>query len=227
VETRLAALPGVETVALTTGVPIWGYGTVRHVYTEAQADADKANVPRASHVMITADFFKVLGVSLLEGRMFAPDIKPDDPRVVIVNAALARQFWPGESAIGRRIASINGEETTWAEIIGVVPDVESAADIGNGETPLQVYRPIVHEPWSWVRFAIRSEKPETLTDTVRLALAEVDADLPATDIMTPAETGARLIVVAILGGANNRARVAAVDSTASFQAPAQHGPSSA
>ncbi|HEY5551609.1 MAG TPA: FtsX-like permease family protein, partial [Opitutaceae bacterium] len=205
VETRLAALPGVEHVALTTGVPIWGYGTVRHIYTEAQADADKANVPRASHVMITADFFKVLGVSLLEGRMFAPDIKPDDPRVVIVNAALARQFWPGESAIGRRIASINGEETTWSEIIGVVPDVESAADIGNGETPLQVYRPIVHEAWSWVRFAIRSEQPASLTDTVRLALAEVDADLPATDIMTVKQawdlSQHNLIVVAnILGG---------------------------
>jgi putative ABC transport system permease protein len=156
-------------------------------------------------VMITADFFKVLGVSLLEGRMFAADIKPDDPHVVIVNAALARKFWPGESAVGRRIASINGEETTWSEIIGVVPDVESAADIGEGETPFQIYRPIVHEPWSWVRFAIRSEQPAMLNETVRLALAEVDADLPATDIMTVQQAWDRsqhnLIVVAnILGG---------------------------
>jgi predicted permease len=205
VETRLAALPGVEQVALSTGVPIWGYGTNRNIFTEAQADADKSNLPRASHVMITADFFKVLGVSLLEGRVFAADIKADDPHVVIVNAALARKFWPGESAVGRRIASINGEETIWSEIIGVVPDVESAADIGEGDTPFQIYRPIVHEPWSWVRFAIRSEQPAMLNETVRLALAEVDADLPATDIMTVKQAWDRsqhnLVVVAnILGG---------------------------
>jgi hypothetical protein len=155
--------------------------------------------------MITADFFKVLGVSLLEGRVFAADIKADDPHVVIVNAALARKFWPGESAVGRRIASINGEETIWSEIIGVVPDVESAADIGEGDTPFQIYRPIVHEPWSWVRFAIRSEQPAMLNETVRLALAEVDADLPATDIMTVKQAWDRsqhnLVVVAnILGG---------------------------
>jgi predicted permease len=200
VHTRLAALPGVENVALTTGVPLWGYGTDRQIFTEAQADAEKANLPRASHVMITSDFFKVLGVSLVEGRMFAPDIKPGDPKVVLINSALARKLWPGESAVGRRIASINGDETVWSEIIGVVPDVEPAASIGNRDTPFQIYRPIVHEAWSWVRFAIRSNQPAALTDTVRMALAEVDADLPATDVMTFAQawdrSGRNLVVVA-------------------------------
>jgi len=200
VETRLAALPGVESVALTTGVPIWGFGTDRQIFTESQADADKANLPRASHVMITSEFFKVLGVPLLEGRMFAPDIKLGDPKVVIINEALARKLWPGESAINRRIASINGDETVWSEIIGVVPDIESAANIGNSRTPFQVFRPLVHEAWSWVRFAIRSQQPAALNQTVRVALAEVDADLPATDVMTVAQAWDRsqhnLVIVA-------------------------------
>ena len=205
VETRLQALPGVEDVALTTGVPIWNYGSDRQIMTEGQADADPANLPLASHVMITADYFKVLGVQLLEGRMFPDDIKESDPRVVIVNEALARKFWPGESAVGHRIASINGKETTWSEVIGVVPDIEPAVDISNARTPFQIYRPIVHEPWSWVRFAIRSENPAALVDTVRTALAEVDADLPATDVMTVKQAFDRsqhnLVVVArILDG---------------------------
>ena len=205
VEARLAALPGVDAVALTTGIPVWGYGTARQVFTEKQAAGDKTNLPLANHVMITADFFKVLGVSLLEGRGFARDIKPEDPKVVIVNEALARQFWPGRSALGQRLASINGAETVWSEVIGVVPNTESAADTGNSRTPYQVFRPIVHEPWTWVRFAIRSEHPATLTDTVRRALAEVDADLPATDVMTVAAAVDRsnhnLVVVAqILDG---------------------------
>lgn len=200
VETRLRALPGVEQVALSTGVPIFGYGSDRQVMTEGQADGDRANLPRASHVMITSDFFKVLGMPLLEGRVFAPDIKIDDPKVVVVNEALARKFWPGESAVGKRIASINGEETDWSEVIGVVPNVESAADIGNSGTPFQIYKPLVQEAWSWFRFVIRSQHPAALTDTVRVALAEVDADLPATDVTTVSQAFDRsqhnLVVVA-------------------------------
>jgi predicted permease len=200
--TRLSALPGVDAVALTTGIPIWGYGTARQVFTEKQAAAEKKNLPLASHVMITSDYFKVLGVPLLEGRMFPADIKADDPKVVIVNEALARQFWPGESAVGHRIASINGDETTWSEIIGVVRNTESAAEIGNRDTPYQIFRPLVHEPWSWVRFAIRSQSPGALVQSVRRAIAEVDPDLPADEVSTVAQAMDRsnhnLVIVAQL-----------------------------
>ncbi|HVU22545.1 MAG TPA: ABC transporter permease [Opitutus sp.] len=181
---RLSALPGVDDVALTTGIPIWGYGTQRQIFTEKQAAAEKKNLPLASHVMVTSDFFKVLGVPLLEGRIWSPDIKPDDPKVIVVNEALARQLWPGESAVGHRLASINGDETIWSEVLGVVRNTESAADIGNRDTPYQVFRPVVHEPWSWIRFALRSQAPATLVESVRRAVAEVDPDLPADEVQT-------------------------------------------
>ena len=184
IETRLGALPGVESVALTTGVPIWGYGNSRKIFTEKQATADQANLPLANHVMITTDFFKVLGVPFIEGHGFAPDIKPDDPKVIIINESLARQLWPHESAIGRRLASINGKETIWSEIIGVVRNTESAANIGNEQVTGQVFRSVAHEPWTWIRFAIRSQNPATLIESVRRAVAEVDPDLPADEVMT-------------------------------------------
>ena len=134
--------------------------------------------------MITTDFFKVLGVPFIEGHGFAPDIKPDDPKVIIINESLARQLWPHESAIGRRLASINGKETIWSEIIGVVRNTESAANIGNEQVTGQVFRPVAHEPWTWIRFAIRSQNPATLIESVRRAVAEVDPDLPADEVMT-------------------------------------------
>jgi predicted permease len=181
---RLAALPGVEAAALATGVPIYGYGTDRQIHTEKQDASNAANLPLASHVMITADFFNVLGVPLVEGRMWPADIKPDDPKVIIVNQSLARQLWPNQSAIGQRLASINGAEITWSEVVGVVRDADSPGAIGNPETPYQVFRPLVHEPWSWVRFALRSPAPAALIDSVRRAIAEVDPDLPADEVMT-------------------------------------------
>jgi len=205
VETRLAALPGVEKAALTTGVPIWGYGSQRKIFTEKLAAADQANLPLACHTMITSDYFQVIGVPLVAGRGFAPDIKRDDPKVIIINEALARQLWPGESPIGKRLSSINGSDTTTAEIIGVVRDVESAADIGNEKVTGQVFLPVAHETWSWIRFAIRTPAPETLVDSVRRAIAEIDPDLPADGVTTVAQavnqSNRNLIVVAqILGG---------------------------
>ncbi|HET7536026.1 MAG TPA: ABC transporter permease [Candidatus Didemnitutus sp.] len=187
VETRLAALPGVESVALATSLPLWDYGSTRQIMTDKQASGDKTNLPRASHVMVTTDFFKTLGLQVLEGHTFAPDIKPDDPKIIVINEALARQLWPGESAVGRRLASVDGENVTWSEVVGVVRSAESAASMSNPETPYQVYKPIVHEPWSWVRVAIRSQNPGALVDSVRRAIAEVDPDLPADALQTVAQ----------------------------------------
>ncbi len=199
---RVSTLPGVESVALATGVPIFGYGTDRTIHTEQQDASDIRNLPRASHVMVTSDFFNVLGVPLLEGRMFPADIKADDPKVIVINQSLAAQLWPGRSAIGQRLASINGAETTWSEVIGVVRNTEPATAFGGDRTSYQVFRPLVHEPWSWVRFALRSPAPATLAESVRRAIAEIDPDLPADEVMTVAQAKDRsqhnLVIVAQL-----------------------------
>ena len=184
IETRVTALPGVEHMAISTGLPLWDYGTNRAIFTEQQTGIDKAKLPIASHVMVTAGYFDTLGIPLVEGRLFAPDIKPDDPKVIVINDALARQLWPGKSAIGQRLASFNGNEPTWSEVIGVVRTVESAAAMGNPDTLYHVYRPIVHEPWSWVQLSVRAANPATLVDSVRRAVAEVDPDLPADQLQT-------------------------------------------
>jgi len=202
IETRLGALPGVEKVTLTTGLPIWGYNSDRKIFTEKQATADQANLPLASHVMITSDYFSVLGVPFVEGHGFPADIKPGDPKVIIINQGLARRLWPNQSALGQRLASINGAETTWSEIIGVVRDTQSAANISNERVPDQVFRPVAHEPWTWIQFAVRSQSPGNLVESVLRAIAEVDPDLPADQLMTVAAAVDRgqhnLVVVARL-----------------------------
>jgi putative ABC transport system permease protein len=205
VEARLAALPGVEKVALTTGVPIWGFGNARKVFTEKMANADQANLPMARHVLISSTFFEVLGVPLVAGRGFTEDVKPGDPEQVVINETLARQLWPGQDPLGQRLATLNEGKTTWTEVIGIVRDTQPAADFGNDRIPGQIFRSAVHEPWSWMRFVIRAQSPETLRDSVRRAIAELDPDLPADDLLTVASAVDRsnhnlLVVAQILGG---------------------------
>jgi putative ABC transport system permease protein len=205
VETRLAALPGVESAAISTGLPIWDYGNNRAVATELQSGADKASLPIASHVMVTPDFFATLGIKLLEGRLFERRGDSTDPKQVVINDTLARQLWPGKSAVGQRLGSLREKGFDWEEVIGVVRTVEGAANFGTPDTLYHVYHPIVHEPWSWVRFAVRGENPAALVDSVRKAIGEVEADLPADQLETVVQTVARtqhnlVIVGDLLGG---------------------------
>lgn len=184
IERRLTALPGVESVALATSLPLWHYGNNRQITNESLTSADPSSLPRASHVMVTDRYFDTLGIKLIEGRVFAPDMKAGDAEQVVINEALAKQFWPGKSAIGQRLGSIGSDKTTWAEVIGVVRSAESTVAFTNPPTSYHVYRSVVHEPWSWIRFAVRSENPAALIDSVRRAVAEVDPDLPADQLMT-------------------------------------------
>ncbi|HVU17017.1 MAG TPA: ABC transporter permease [Candidatus Didemnitutus sp.] len=202
IQTRLAALPGVEKVAMATDIPLWGFGNARKVFTEKMPSGDQSNLPLANHVMITSDYFKVLGIPLVEGREFSSDIKPDDPKVILVNESLAKQMWPGRSAVGQRLATINGKDTVWSEVIGVVRDAESAGNLGNEPVKGVVFRSVVHEPWTWIRFVIRARNPGALVDSARKAVAEVDPDLPADQLMTvqaaATQSTQNLVVVAQL-----------------------------
>lgn len=184
IERRLSALPGVESVTLATELPLWHYGNTRQIMSEALSSGDPAALPRASHVMVSSSYFATLGIKLLDGRLFPAEVKPDDPEQVVINDALAKQLWPGQSPLGQRLGSIDSGKTRWAEVIGVVRTVQSAASFANPPSPYHVYRAVAHEPWTWVRFAVRSENPAGLIESVRRAVAEVDPDLPADQLMT-------------------------------------------
>ena len=186
-EARLKLLPGVEHAALATSLPLYGYNGERQVLLEGQTPGGP-ELPNAYHVMTTADYFATMGIPLIEGRLFAPDLNARSPRVIIVNEALARRLWPGRSPLGQRLGSMDSGKAYWAEVIGVVRDVESAASLGEPSTRLVVYKPLVFEPWSFVNVVLRSPAPASLTEALRRAVAEVDPDLPADQIGTVRQT---------------------------------------
>ncbi|MDQ5980501.1 MAG: putative transport system permease protein [Verrucomicrobiota bacterium] len=184
IETRVGGLPGVQSVALSTSLPLWHYGNTRQITNESLSGADPTTLPRASHVMVTSGYFDTLGIRLVEGRIFAADVKAGDAEQVVINDALAQQFWPTGSPLGQRLGLVHNGQTKWVEIIGVVRSAQSAVAFTNPPTGFHVYRSVAHEPWTWIRFAVRSENPAALIESVRRAVAEVDPDLPADQLMT-------------------------------------------
>ncbi len=182
-EDRLTNLPGVEHAAIATSLPIFSYNGDRQILTEGQSPGDPS-LPAAFHVMVTSDYFATMGIPLREGRLFAPDIKPTDPRVIVINQSLAHRLWPAGGALGRRIGSMDNGKPYWAEVIGVVRDVEDAANTRFPVTPFQIYKPLQQEPWSTVNVVLRGPAPASLGLTLRRAIAEVDPDLAAADVGT-------------------------------------------
>ena len=182
-EQRLAAIPGVERAAIATSLPVFTYNGDRQILREGQSPGE-ANLPAAFHVMVTSDFFRTLGIPLVEGQLFKPEVDPKDPRVIVINESLARALWPQGSAIGRRIGSLDSGIVFWAEVIGVVRDVDGAANTRDPTTPYQIYKPLAQEPWSTVWIVLRSPAPARLGEALRRAIADVDPDLAATAIGT-------------------------------------------
>jgi putative ABC transport system permease protein len=132
-----------------------------------------------------------MGIALLEGRTFAPDLKADSPQYIVVNESLARQFWPNQSAVGKRLGGVDEGKPVIREVIGVVRDVESAANIANQPTRLTVYRPLVQEPWSYVNIVLRSANPTALAEPLRRAISELDPDLAVEGVGTVPQFVAR------------------------------------
>jgi predicted permease len=75
---------------------------------------------------VTQDYFKALGIPVLEGRTFRDDGSDRPPHEAVVGRALARHFWPNESAIGKRVKT-GGPDAPWSTIVGVVGDVHDEA----------------------------------------------------------------------------------------------------
>lgn len=197
---RLQALPGVEHAALATSLPLFGYGPDRPVFSERLGGADRTDSPAASHVMVSSDYFATMGITLLQGRLFTPDVKADGPLQIVVNQSLAQRFWPGENPIGKRLGAVDNKKTEWREVIGVVSDVEAAISIANPSTKLTVYRPLAQEAWGFVNVVLRGANPASLTAAMRRAIADVDPDLSVDQSGTVGEIATRanhnLVVVA-------------------------------
>lgn len=118
----LRGLPGVRQAALASTVPLTGGGAVFYS-AEGMGEVDATNRPRAYFHRVSPGYVETLGLRLVEGRSFGPTDLGVANNNTIVTMAMAQRFWPGQSALGRRIKL--GDLTSkapWLTIVGVVRD---------------------------------------------------------------------------------------------------------
>jgi putative ABC transport system permease protein len=186
-EQRLAALPGVEQVALATSIPIVDFSSANPLFVEGRPSAAPGHEPMAYQAMVTPSFFPTLHIPLVAGQLFPPDPRPNGPPIAVINESMAHQLFPNENPIGQRIGALASPDYRY-EIIGVVRDVGLAAYGANSEKRMQIYRPLVQEPWGYVTMILRASAPQTLAAPLRRLVGELDPDLPLNNLRTVRQT---------------------------------------
>ena len=175
------AIPGVRSAALSTVLPIGGGGFGRTVYPEGRESTAGDSGVFVTVNTVSPGYFETLGTSLLSGRAFTDLDRQGAPRVVVINDAMARRFWPGEEAVGKRF-KFYGDET-FAEVIGIA---ETAKLFSLSEDPQPVcYTPVLqaYEP-AMILNVRASADASALLEPVRRRVQELDSTLPLVRVLT-------------------------------------------
>jgi putative ABC transport system permease protein len=138
---------------------------------------------RADVRMATPGYFQTLGISLLRGRVFDESDTPESSKVVVVNESLARQVWPGEDPIGKRLVIDYSTAGTYPyEVVGVVNDIRF---YGIRSIPkAELYLPHAQRSYLIMNIAVRTAvEPEVLVSKLREAALEIDPMQPAYRVM--------------------------------------------
>ena len=179
-EERLAAVPGVRGVALGTSVPLDGdyYTFPMDVEDHPVAPGDPAFL-LGSHT-VSPHYFTVLGIPLLAGRSFSREDRGPDNPVVVVNQALAKQFWPGASAVGKHLKPVWMPKA--ATIVGVVGDARYEAL--SADRPTQdFYMPMAQWSVGSATVVLKSDLPAAALEPIlRREVAAVDPTATVTQV---------------------------------------------
>jgi predicted permease len=181
VRLRLESVNGVETVGLGSHVPLGagdtngGFSIVGRSYPDGESPASKKRI-------VTPGYFEALGIPLLRGRTFRESDRMGSAEVVIITAALADLYWPGEDPLGRRV------QFSWGpgdeqEIVGIVGDVRH----DGLDQPMDgmIFRPSGQFPFPSMSVFVRaSGEPLSLASAVRREIATLDANLPLLGLRT-------------------------------------------
>ncbi len=180
VRERVAALPGVRSAALASHLPLTFALNIGHL-APAGGDAGPPETwPLVDSASVGAGYFETLGIPLLAGRTFRDSDGAGAPGVVVVNETLARRFWPGATAVGRRL---HGGE----EVVGVVRDGKYRTP---GESPRPfLYLSLLQSPRGTRTLVARTAgDPRPLLPAVGAAARSVDPRVPAGRPRTLADT---------------------------------------
>jgi putative ABC transport system permease protein len=182
---EIASMPGVVSAAASSGVPfVDGWG--RSLSVEGSPLLSLKDAPMINHTVTTPGYFRTLGIPIVEGRDFE-ESDGKNPLVTIVDAGLARQYWPNQSAVGKRVRYGPPEwNEPWHTVIGVAGEVRSQDLKEKGRT--NVYLPYGEFQWSSLSYIVRTDaRLRNPGSTLRSRIVAMDRDIAVSRVLTMQE----------------------------------------
>ena len=179
---RLRAMPGTIAAGAILNLPLAG-GGMNGDFAIAGRSFPKNQEPVAEKICVTPDYFRTMGMRLERGRWFTEQDGTPGRYVAIVNEALAREFFPHEDPVGKRIDVQVGDVAEMQEIVGVVADVHiDGLDAAAG---YQTYVPYKQLPSNGMILAIRTAAdPAAIAAEARRQVLAVDREQPVSNVKT-------------------------------------------
>ena len=187
----VAAVPGVRDVALSSALPLrgWGYGMPFH--RADQEVADRSARPACFFKMVSPSYFRTLGITVTRGRALTEQDRAGSPPVAVINGAMARKYFNGEDPVGQRLVVEQilygqtglGPDIAW-EIVGVIAD-ERVDPLDAKELSPGMYVPIEQSPQVAQALVVRGAMdPGLLQQAIRRAVLAVNPDQPLAELKT-------------------------------------------
>jgi putative ABC transport system permease protein len=180
---RARALPGVRAAALTDHLALSGSSWTSDFAIAGRGREDYG--VGVHHRTVGPEYFRTLGVPLVGGRTFTSEDRPDAPRVVLVNDALARRYFPAGDAVGSRLCfdRYPDDNSVWRTIVGVVGD-EKIDDLASPARP-EIFESTTQDDQYSLYLVLRAAgDPLALVPSVRAAVHDLDPKLPLDSVTT-------------------------------------------
>ncbi|MEP6763069.1 MAG: ABC transporter permease [Gemmatimonadaceae bacterium] len=181
----IAKIPGVVGVGATTALPLSEINNWRYVYVEGAPFGTPQMFTGANYRGVSTDYFRTIGMRVLQGRGVLATDRHDAEPVVVINSAFAAKFFPGVNALDKRIkmGTIPDAPASWMRVVGIVNDVRHT---GPDARPVpEVYRPYQQSIERFMTFAVRTAgAPEAIVPAVRRTILAIDNDLPIASVKT-------------------------------------------
>jgi predicted permease len=178
----IGGLPGVTSAGAAVTLPIGGDDFAAGFFIEGRPQPPPGQEPRAGYQVVTPGYFRTMGIPITSGRDFRAGDTREAPQVVMINATMARQQWPGQDPIGRRL-KIGSSTAGWMTVVGVTGDIRH---LGPATPPRpEIYQPHSQNSFPFMAFVVRTAgPPEALVPAIRSAVTSLDSAQPISGVNT-------------------------------------------
>jgi putative ABC transport system permease protein len=193
---RLSSIPGVRSAGGVLSLPLNGSSFVLTFEVAGRPPVPPAQQPAMQVRVATPEYFSTIGIPLRRGRMFTEQDRVGTPAVVLITEAAAKQYFPNEEPLGKKITlgwgHGPGTPRAGGEVVGIIGDIKD--DGLNEADPPQIYLPYRQWPVQAMAVVLKtSVPPASVADTVRREVYAVDPLLPVANVRTLEQVVARSI----------------------------------